>query len=285
MKTSLKVTALLISGIATNGCVIKTTTSDAASPAPAAARATPSPAPAPAAPSPASPAAAPSPDPAPAPAKPAPAPAPAKPAPTPAGPAKVPANPMLPKPATPAPAPTPATNPTPLPKPATPTPAPTAQKDKKPPPQPVFTPPPKPKARPQPAERKATEANGIPPGMKPGARLAYWIWRDADGVTWHLRTTAGGAFHRFTGRVWVDGTVTTLTAANLDQLDRMKKEDDGVFVFDFQTLDHIDGFDFKVSAGRCVTFHLFVDGKESPEIIELGSKEVSPGSATFRLCK
>jgi hypothetical protein len=121
--------------------------------------------------------------------------------------------------------------------------------------------------------------------MKEGAPLAYWIWRDADGITWHLRTTAGGPEHGFTGRVWADGTISDLKAARLETNDRLRKEDEGVLVFDFDTDVSIDGFDFKVAAGRCVTFHLLIDGKPAPKDVEIGQKEVRPGTATFRLCR
>jgi hypothetical protein len=67
--------------------------------------------------------------------------------------------------------------------------------------------------------------------------------------------------------------------------DRLKKEDEGVVVFDFQTQGVIDGFDFKVGAGRCVTFHLLVDGKPAPKEVEIGKKELPANSATFRLCR
>jgi hypothetical protein len=105
-------------------------------------------------------------------------------------------------------------------------------------------------------------------------------------VTWHLRTTApANDEHRFGGRVWVDGTFADLKAARLETGDRLRKEDDGVIVFDFATYGAIDGFDFKVGAGRCVTFHLLVDGKPDPKVVEIGAKETHPGGATFRLCR
>lgn len=125
----------------------------------------------------------------------------------------------------------------------------------------------------------------MPPNMKDGAQLAYWIWRDKDGVTWHLRTTAGKVVHRFSGRIWVDGTLGDLKPSRLEIEDRLKKEDEGVLVFDFQTMEVMDGFDFKVAAGRCVTFHLLIDGKPAPQEVEIGQKEIAVGSATFRLCR
>jgi len=125
----------------------------------------------------------------------------------------------------------------------------------------------------------------MPPNLKEGAQLAYWIWRDADGVTWHVRVTAGGPLHRFQGRIWVDGTLTDLKAVRLEMTDRLKKEDEGVLVFDFTADVSIDGFDFKVAAGRCVTFSLLIDGKPAPQEVEIGKKEIPAGSAVFRLCR
>jgi hypothetical protein len=121
--------------------------------------------------------------------------------------------------------------------------------------------------------------------MKPGAPLAYWIWRDKDGVTWHLRTTTTTQLHRFSGRIWADGTIQDLKPSRLETEDRLKKEDEGVLVFDFTTQGVIDGFDFKVAAGRCVTFHLLIDGKPAPQEVEIGQKEIAAGAATFRLCR
>jgi len=83
----------------------------------------------------------------------------------------------------------------------------------------------------------------------------------------------------------VDGTLSELKPSTLDLNDRLKKEDDGVVVFDFNTQGVIDGFDFQLAAGRCVTFHLLVDGKPAPKEVEIGRKEVPSGSPTFRLCQ
>jgi hypothetical protein len=276
MKQFFLVLSLLVVGTTTQGCVVKTSSSgDPASPASntssASSPANPTPTPSPAAPAPSPAPATPAASPAPAPGKQATSPAPVE--------AKKPASPARPRPVIAAPAPAPTARP------AQPAPAPAAAQKPVPPkkPQPVFTPPPKPKA--QPTERKADDANGVPPSMKEGAQLAYWIWRDTDGVTWHLRTTAGGKLHRFQGRIWVDGTLSDLNPTRLENNDRLKKEDEGVLVFDFTTDVGIDGFDFKVTAGRCVTFHLLIDGKPAPQEVEIGKKEIAVGSATFRLCK
>ena len=83
----------------------------------------------------------------------------------------------------------------------------------------------------------------------------------------------------------MDGTFADLKPARLETSDRLKKEDEGVLLFDFVTSTEIDGFDFKVAAGRCVTFHLLIDGKPAPQEVEIGQKEIAVGSATFRLCK
>jgi hypothetical protein len=83
----------------------------------------------------------------------------------------------------------------------------------------------------------------------------------------------------------VDGTFSGLKPFTLELDDRMKNEDAGVIVFDFVTGGGIDGFDFQLAAGRCVTFHLLVDGKPAPKEVEIGRKEVPSGSPTFRLCR
>ncbi len=114
--------------------------------------------------------------------------------------------------------------------------------------------------------------------------MAFWIWRDKDG-TWHLRTTTTKDRHRFSGRIWVDGTIKDLKPSTLELEDRLKKEDEGVVAFDFYTHGVIDGFDFKLPAARCVTFHLLIDGKPLPQAVLIGEKQIPAAGEVFRLCK
>jgi hypothetical protein len=121
--------------------------------------------------------------------------------------------------------------------------------------------------------------------MHAGSPLSYWIWHDETGNGWHLRTTTAGLQHRFSGRVWADAPLADVKPSALEIDDRLKKEEgDRVVAFDFDTMGVIDGFDFQLP-GKCVTFHLLVDGKPAPKSVEIGRKEVSVGSATFRLCR
>lgn len=128
-------------------------------------------------------------------------------------------------------------------------------------------------------------AAGQPASMHSGAPRSFWLWHDGDTMTWHLRTTTAGQLHRFSGRVWGDNAITNLKPDVLEAgQDRVRNEQTDV-VFDFLTGGAMDGFDFTVPGGKCVTFHLLVDQKPVPSEIAIGAKAIHPGNAMFTICR
>ena len=57
----------------------------------------------------------------------------------------------------------------------------------------------------------------------------------------------------------------------------------GNIAFDFTTAGAHDGIDFTVQ-GKCVDFHLRLDGNETPDRILVGAKEQRPKLAKFTAC-
>ncbi len=123
-------------------------------------------------------------------------------------------------------------------------------------------------------------SSGQPPNLKPGAPAAYWVWRDAAGV-WHVRTTTAGKLHRFQGKVTgQSGDPIEVKAVKAEMSDRLKAMPKQI-LFAFDTAGHMDGFDFRISDGKCATFHFVQnDGKK----IFVGSSEAQPPKQNFTVC-
>lgn len=176
----------------------------------------------------------------------------------------------------------------PVPKPPEPKPVPPKPEPKPVPPKPE--PPKPPPFVPTPAEPQDPPPKpvdnvlfGMPSGLVPQERTAFWIWQDAAG--WHLRTTGKGPdHHRFNGRIWVDqGAVIEPAPVTVEGKDRVRTTKQSLEV-DFYTFPRIDGIDWKFSGTKCVHFKLLVDEKEQPKLILLGAKKVNPPTAIFSIC-
>lgn len=148
------------------------------------------------------------------------------------------------------------------------------------PPQPAWVDPPATSEPPR--EHPKNAAQGRPTNLQAGAAEAIWIWHDGGG--WHLRTTTASQLHRFSGRVWAPkGEVGNVRSTRLELNDRFRKSGNAM-AFDFQTQGGEDGFDFQIAEANCAMFSVHIDGKPRPDRIFLGSHNLSPESATIRLC-
>jgi hypothetical protein len=137
------------------------------------------------------------------------------------------------------------------------------------------------------------DPNGRPKGFRTGLSSRYAVWHDA-GV-WHLRTTSADKdSHNFSGTIQVvGGKMTSLKPVSVEKGGKSKKNLDygawnsagTLFTFSFTTgKNGHDGFDLQVSDKATELKFVFkVDGREVPEKIFLGAKNVHPTSATFSL--
>ena len=124
----------------------------------------------------------------------------------------------------------------------------------------------------------------MPPGMKPGAPAAMWIWREAPNV-WKLRTTTSGQRLVFAGSVagkhphrivGVRATRNELT----DQVSLYVKN----VVFRFETDGDFDGFDFVTEKeDPCMQFFL-PEPRNSVDKIFFGARQVQPKSERIEAC-
>ena len=126
-------------------------------------------------------------------------------------------------------------------------------------------------------------ASGRSKTYAPGADEGLWIWKDAKGDGWHLRSTTGHKKHRFQGRVEADGPLVGLHATGNEGADKLHATAKGVW-FSFSTQGHEDGFDFKLPAGSCMRVISAIDGKPRPDRVYLGSGDAHPTSPHIKLC-
>jgi hypothetical protein len=134
-------------------------------------------------------------------------------------------------------------------------------------------------------EVKLSVSDGRPKGLVPGATEAFWIWQD-KGDTWHVRTTTKTVLHRFQGSIVVAGagTLAELKGTKLELNDHLRLKGNKAAHFDFSTQGHEDGFDFKTTGNQCVKFHLRIDGRAEPALINIGANNVHPARMHFKLC-
>jgi hypothetical protein len=136
----------------------------------------------------------------------------------------------------------------------------------------------------RPAQLPEGAAAGRPPGFRPGAPAAYWIWQGPRGG-WRLRTTTGGAVHAFRGHVrGVTGAVSNVHPSRTEFRDRFWKTREGTWAFSFTTSGHADGFTFVTRDDGCVHFDLQLDGGPEPKRVFVGQGEVQPSSGNFIVC-
>lgn len=151
------------------------------------------------------------------------------------------------------------------------------------------------------------------PAFDEGAELGYYIWKDGD--TWHVRWTTKGQMRRFSGSVFAEGgELKSLKRIDVESerrvlypgrpprvvygprgrahvrrgrgpvvaertQDKIEKDGDRRIVFLARTDDDIDGFNFKVDDNvRALRFVLEIDGRQSPQWIEMGRNNRRPQS-------
>lgn len=131
---------------------------------------------------------------------------------------------------------------------------------------------------------------GRPPGFRPDAAPAYWIWQGPRG-NWRLRTTTRNKPHTFRGIIHgVQGPIVKMQPSRNQFRDRIWPSDrtGGVnrsWAFSFATNDHADGFIFASEGNGCVRFDLKTDGGAGTPIqIYVGHRQVQPRGGHFTVC-
>ena len=152
------------------------------------------------------------------------------------------------------------------------------------------------------------------PAFAEGTDLGYYVWK--DGNRWHVRWTTKGVMRRFTGSVVADaGDLKSLKRIDVEseskvlypgrvrrvavgprgrvhvrpgrgpvvvtkEQDKIEKDGDNRIVFNAQTNNDIDGFDFTVEPKTSeLRFVLHIDGKPAPNLVEVGKNNEKPHDA------
>jgi hypothetical protein len=169
-----------------------------------------------------------------------------------------------------------------------------------------------------PSVKAQTEMFDGKPTFAEGTDLGYFIWREGD--TWHIRWTTKGKMRQFSGAVVSDGgKLKSLKRIDVEsersvlypgraprvvygprgrahvrggrapvvvehKQDKIEKDGDNKIVFLARTNDDIDGFDFKVDDKVVsLSFMLEVDGRQMPQLVEMGNKNQKAESLPLRV--
>lgn len=130
---------------------------------------------------------------------------------------------------------------------------------------------------------------GRPPGFRPDAPPAYWIWQGPRG-NWRVRTTTQRRAHTFRGVIHgVQGPIVRMQPSRNVFRDRVWPVDrtggvNRAWAFSFATNDHADGFIFAAEGNGCVRFDLKTDGGTTPIKIFVGPKQIEPVGGHFTVC-
>lgn len=161
------------------------------------------------------------------------------------------------------------------------------------------------------ADIREGQADGRPT-FSEGKALGYFVWKEGD--TWKVRWTTFGSEHRFSGHVVLEGgQLKSFKRVDADterkvlapgraprvvrgprgrvvgrtggrapvvaerQEDHINQESEREIVFNTQTDDDIDGFDFKVGeATDRIRLNLLIDGEPRRGEIEVGRTNFKP---------
>jgi len=129
----------------------------------------------------------------------------------------------------------------------------------------------------------AALAMGRPRKLSSEAHMAYWVWKDTDGL-WHLRTSTQRVPHTFSGMLrplpgssFVD--VNPVSPKRRDELSIVQ----GEIVFRFHPKNNVDGIDFRMVGPDAIELALQIDGDYDPTHIVVGQAEQQPSAAHFIL--
>jgi hypothetical protein len=125
--------------------------------------------------------------------------------------------------------------------------------------------------------------DGRPAAFEPGGQAGYFIWQDHEGL--HLRTTAAGVRHVFSGTIRTDGAYedTFGKATGVDDTVQVNENRDKI-TFQFTNSGDTSGIDLHVRGGTYVSFNLAMDGDDvSPAAIFIGAEGWHPGDHKFTL--
>lgn len=89
----------------------------------------------------------------------------------------------------------------------------------------------------------------------------YFLWRDEDGI--HLRWSADGSKHTFTGTVRTDGYITRLVGVGIKNATGVSRKGPNVFTYSAVSDGTSSGVDFHLIHAKEVSFDLSIDQKRA----------------------
>jgi DNA-binding beta-propeller fold protein YncE len=111
----------------------------------------------------------------------------------------------------------------------------------------------------------------------------YFLWQDADDRQWHLRWS-GDSVHTYyyTGTLMSSGGFTDVEIYSYEWNDELQV-DTMVISFSAHAGAGEDGIDFFVPSGSQISFELYIDEIEQPEMVHVGRTGIIPGNIPFTI--
>lgn len=121
------------------------------------------------------------------------------------------------------------------------------------------------------------------PSYMPAQDAGYFLWQDADDRQWHLRWS-GDSVHTYyyTGTLMSSGGFTDVETYSYEWNDELQV-DTMVTSFSAYAGAGEDGIDFFMPAGAQISFELYIDEIEQPEMIHVGRTVTIPGDIPFTI--
>ena len=121
------------------------------------------------------------------------------------------------------------------------------------------------------------------PSYTPAEDPGYFLWQDADDRQWHLRWS-GDSVHTYyyTGTLMSSGGFTDVEIYSYEWNDELQV-DTMVISFSAHAGAGEDGIDFFVPSGSQISFELYIDEIEQPEMVHVGRTGIIPGNIPFTI--
>ena len=111
----------------------------------------------------------------------------------------------------------------------------------------------------------------------------YFLWQDADDREWHLRWSGDSIkTYHYTGIILTNSHFTDVSPYSYEGNDQLTVGE-SIISFDAYAGAGEDGIDFFVPPGSQVSFDMYIDEIEHPEMVHVGHAGTSPGNIPFTI--
>lgn len=107
------------------------------------------------------------------------------------------------------------------------------------------------------------------PEFTPGTDLGYYIWKNKENNTWHIRWSSNGINHKFSGNIFSDNKITIIKKEPTKTQTNIKIKKERFLTFSNKQTMSAGGFDFKSDSSN-LRFDIKINGKYFSNLIQIG---------------